>query len=116
MLRETVGVAPDSAAPNRKRAVSREARFQAVAVAAVKADHSSTITVRTRRGPKRSPSHPEGTWKRAYPHTKALKIQPIAKGPIPRSFRIAGAKTLSAARSKQRVKPRQKNIPTIARS
>src|ERR1700722_19986990 len=35
------------------------------------------IVESTRRGPKRSPSHPPGTWNSAYDQIKALKIIPM---------------------------------------
>src|SRR5579885_476460 len=50
-LRETLGAAPASAAPNRNRIAIREVKVRARAVAAVKKDHKITITVSTRLGP-----------------------------------------------------------------
>src|SRR5579884_165355 len=50
-LRETLGAAPASAAPNRNRIAIKEAKVRARAVAAVKKDHKITIMARTPLGP-----------------------------------------------------------------
>ena len=59
-LRTMFGKAPASPAPNRKRIVTSPPKLRAVPVSAVNADHHNTIRVRTRRGPRRSPSQPDG--------------------------------------------------------
>src|SRR5580700_3144033 len=55
---------------------------------------------RTRRGPKRSPSHPPGTWKSAYDQIKALKITPIVTLLKPYSFMMSVAVLARLTRSK----------------
>src|SRR6266850_7297329 len=62
-LREVLGNAPASPAPNRNRNVSSETKFHASPVAIVNADHHKTIRVNTFLGPIVSPSHPLGTSK-----------------------------------------------------
>ena len=96
---ETFGAAPASAAPNRKRIASRDAKLHANAVPAVHADQSTTMAASTRRGPSRSPSQPMGMWNSAYPHTKALKTHPMASGLMWRSARMAPAAMLRTVRS-----------------
>jgi hypothetical protein len=64
-LLDMLGYAPASPAPNRKRAVASDAKFHVIPVAIVKADHQSTMRIRTLRGPNRSPSQPLGISKRA---------------------------------------------------
>src|SRR6266446_4469588 len=59
-LREVLGNAPASPAPNRNRKVSRETKLHAIPVAMVNADHHKTIRVSTFLGPIVSPSHPLG--------------------------------------------------------
>lgn len=49
----------------------------AAAVNAVNSDHHRIAPVKTRRAPKRSPSHPPGAWNSAYPSAKALNSEPI---------------------------------------
>src|SRR5262249_20539931 len=56
----TFGKQPASPAPNRKRVATRDAKFHAHPVAAVKNDHQMTIRIRTRRAPIRSPRYPPG--------------------------------------------------------
>src|SRR5260221_3007212 len=55
---------------------------------------------RTRRGPKRSPSHPPGTWKSAYAQIKALKITPIVALLKPYSFMMSVAVLARLTRSR----------------
>src|SRR6266850_2922348 len=62
-LRDVLGKAPASPAPNRNRKVSSDTKFHAIPVAIVNTDHHRTIRVSTFLGPTVSPSHPLGTSK-----------------------------------------------------
>src|SRR5262245_2825778 len=64
MARAAFGNAPASAAPNRNRTSTSESSPVAAPVSAVNADHASTMTDSTDRGPSRSPYRPTGTAKR----------------------------------------------------
>src|SRR6516162_2039341 len=59
-LLETLGKAPASPAPNKNLKLKRDTKFHARPVAIVKADHHSTMRVRTLRGRMVSASHPLG--------------------------------------------------------
>src|SRR5215469_7752704 len=74
MMRLKHGQAAASPTPRQNRATSSEVSAErpsrapmlvATAVSAVKLDHQTMAAVNTRRGPKRSASHPPGTWKNA---------------------------------------------------
>src|SRR6185312_8574026 len=71
------GKQPASPAPKKNRAVTRETKFQAQPVAAVKNDHHSTMRRITRRGPIQSPRKPPGISNRAYAKPKAVRTQPF---------------------------------------
>ena len=60
-LRTAFGKAPASPAPNRNLITTSDRSPCAAPVNMVKADHHNTIRVSTRRGPRRSPSQPDGT-------------------------------------------------------
>ena len=60
-LRTAFGKAPASPAPNRNLITTSDRSPCAAPVNMVNADHHSTIRVSTRRGPRRSPSQPDGT-------------------------------------------------------
>ena len=79
-----LGKAPASAAPKRNCAVTREARPQARPVAAVKNDQRSTIAVKTRRGPFRSPANRRGLRTRRKRPCSRRRRSPSARwrGPI----------------------------------
>ncbi len=62
MPRLATGNAPASLKPSEKRAPNSEPNPNAAPVITAVTDHSDMITVSTRFGPKRSPSHPAGTW------------------------------------------------------
>ncbi len=64
-IRAELGNAPASPAPNRNRMTTSDANPQAAPVSAVKNDHQSTIRVRMRREPYRSPHRPAGISKSA---------------------------------------------------
>src|SRR6266567_8750793 len=64
-LRDVLGKAPASPAPNKNRNVRSDAKLHASPVAIVNADHHKTIRVSTFRGPIVSPSQPLGTSKMA---------------------------------------------------
>jgi hypothetical protein len=71
--RAMFGNAPASPAPKRNLIATSERRPRAAPVSAVKPDHHSTIRVSTRRGPRVSPSHPDGISKSEYASVNALK-------------------------------------------
>src|SRR5215510_12206667 len=79
----------------------RDPRFQARPVAAVNADHQSTMRVRTFRGPKRSPIHPVGISNAAYANVKALNAHAIIEGVRCSSSRIDPVAALIATRSRK---------------
>ena len=64
-LRDMFGNAPASPTPKRNRITRRDAKFQAVPVNAVNADHHNTMRAMTFRGPITSPSQPLGISKAA---------------------------------------------------
>src|SRR5690606_18179739 len=97
--RVAMGNAPASPMPNRKRHTIMDAAAQVSAVAAEKNDHQVTTQVRARLGPKRSPSHPPGTWNSAYEIWKAKNIQPIVTTEKPNSSWMDGAPTPITTRS-----------------
>ena len=99
-LREVFGKAPASPTPNRKRATTSDAKFQARPVAAVNADHQRTMRVSTLRGPMTSPIQPLGISNAAYAHVKALNTHPIWTALRPSSLRTAGAADEMATRSR----------------
>src|SRR6516225_5688417 len=75
-----------SPTPTKKRTIINEpaiptrrvvGRSGANPVRAVKVDHNRMATVRTSRGPYRSPAQPPGAWQIAYPKRKALNNQPM---------------------------------------
>src|SRR5689334_17406898 len=78
--RAAMGHAPASPAPKRKRRITIEVRLNAAAVAAVKADHQSTIRKSTDLVPSFSAHFAVGISKRAYAKANALKIQPVSLG------------------------------------
>ena len=63
--RERLGSTPASPIPNSQRSARSEAKPAAAPVAAVIADHQSTMRVSIQRAPKRSASQPLGTSKSA---------------------------------------------------
>ncbi len=65
MARVATGNAPASPMPNRNRTAANEATPLAAAVSAVMTDQYVTMPVNIRRGPKRSPNQPPGTWNSA---------------------------------------------------
>ncbi len=77
--RAALGKAPASPAPNRKRIATSEERERAAPVSIVKPDHHSTIRVSTCRGPRVSPSQPEGISNSEYASVNALKTRLIWK-------------------------------------
>src|SRR6202041_1935710 len=91
--RATVGHAPASPAPNRALSASSDGKFHATPVSPVKADHHTTIRVRTRRLPIRSAHQPVGISNSAYAAVNALKTNPIWIVDRRRSRIIAGAVT-----------------------
>src|SRR5258708_13019828 len=82
MLEELLGYAPASPAPNRNRIGSSIWKFAANPVKVVKADHQSTIRVKTFLGPMRSPIDPLGISNAAYEIAKTPTTQPHHSGPI----------------------------------
>ncbi len=62
-LRATFGKAPASPAPKRNRMATSDRNPRAAPVSIVNADHHNTMRVSTRRGPRTSPSQPDGTSK-----------------------------------------------------
>ena len=64
-MRAVEGKAPASPIPNRKRTATSDPKPVASPVAAVIADHQTTIRDRAMRAPKRSASQPLGTSKNA---------------------------------------------------
>src|SRR6266849_4950284 len=75
--RVMLGKHPASPAPKSVRTTSREVSFHTQPVAAVKNDHQITMRIRTRRGPRRSPSQPPGISKSAYAQEKTENAQAI---------------------------------------
>jgi hypothetical protein len=71
--RERLGSTPASPMPKSQRKVTSDPKPVAAPVAAVMADHQSTMRVRVTRAPKRSASQPLGISKSAYASVKALK-------------------------------------------
>ena len=69
-------------------------------VAAVKNDHHTTMRMRTRRGPMRSPIHPPGISNSAYAQANAENTQPICTFDRPRSRLIAGPASEIETRSR----------------
>ena len=65
MPRLATGKAPASPKPSRKRALKSDRMPTAKPVMAAAMAHHDMITIRTFLGPKRSPSHPAGTWPNA---------------------------------------------------
>ena len=64
-MRVRLGKQPASPAPNRKRIVHSDTKFQAAPVKAVNSDQARTTWVRMRRTPSRSPKRPIGNSNRA---------------------------------------------------
>ena len=71
--RVRLGSTPASPMPKSPRSATSDAKPGAAPVAAVIADHQSTMRVSMMRAPKRSASQPLGTSKSAYASVKALK-------------------------------------------
>src|SRR6187402_246272 len=97
--------------PKRNRTTTSEAKFQAIPVAAVKADHQRTMRVRILRGPKTSPIQPVGISKAAYAKVNALKAQPSVAGLRCSSSRIGPAAAPIATRSRN-VMSERRNVKT----
>ena len=98
--RAAIGQAPASPAPKRKRTSSIEGRLKAAAVAAVNADHHSTIRVRTDFVPSFSAHFAVGISKIAYASANELKIHPVCDGVSCHSFVTIGAMVPIATRSR----------------
>jgi hypothetical protein len=94
------GKAPASPTPKRNRIATSDWNPCAAPVSIVNADHQSTIRVSTRRGPRTSPSHPEGTSKIEYASANALKTAPIWSTEMCKSFTMAGAAAETHTRSR----------------
>src|SRR6185369_4540279 len=77
---EAFGYAPASPAPNRNCVTINCTYPVAAAVAAVNADHHTTIRVSTRRWPTRSPEAPDGISNIPYASAKAPRTQPHLSG------------------------------------
>ena len=77
-LRAMLGNAPASPAPKRNRIDTSDANPCAAPVSIVKPDHHSTMRVSTRRGPRVSPSQPDGISKIEYASVNALKTTLIS--------------------------------------
>ena len=98
--RTMLGNAPASPAPNRKRIVSSDPNPRAAPVSIVKPDHHSTMRVSTRRGPRTSPSQPEGISNSEYASVNALKTTLIWRTERCRSSMMNGAAAEMQMRSR----------------
>src|SRR5438874_202295 len=111
MLEELLGYAPASPAPNKNRIGSSIWKLAANPVKVVKADHHSTIRVRTFRGPIRSPIEPLGISNAAYEIAKTPTTQPHHSGPIFRSSCMRGPATAMQTRSRYVMIESRNSIP-----
>ena len=80
--------------------VTSDNRPCAAAVSIVKPDHHSTMRVSTRRGPRLSPSQPDGISNSEYASVKALNTTLICRNVMCRSFMMNGAAAAMQTRSR----------------
>ncbi len=95
-----LGKAPASPAPKRNRIATSDRNPCAAPVSIVKADHQRTMRVSTRRGPRTSPSQPEGISNSEYASVNALNTALICSTERCSSAMIAGAAAEMQTRSR----------------